>query len=180
MKSKKELPDSKFTSWHVSIAAEAVAASQFARLGYDVSVQYGADQPEYDLIVTKGDKMLKVSVKGSKDGSWGLTMKYLTKEKADYWAAIDKWLDKHGKKTIFCFVQFQNVALNELPRVYLATPDEIGEQMKKISRGKGGTILYENHTWKRRSAAGYGTTEKIPDNWFFREERVAQLFDSMS
>ncbi len=51
-----------FTSWHVAVAAEAVAASLFARCGYDVSVQYGANQPEYDLIVAEGERLLKVSV----------------------------------------------------------------------------------------------------------------------
>ena len=56
-------------SWHVGISAEAMAAAQFARCGYDVSVQYGANQPEYDLLVAKNDKMLKVSVKGSKDNN---------------------------------------------------------------------------------------------------------------
>jgi hypothetical protein len=33
------------SSWHVSVAAEAIAAALFARCGYDVSVQYGANQP---------------------------------------------------------------------------------------------------------------------------------------
>jgi hypothetical protein len=64
------------SSWHVGIAAEAFAAGLFARCGYDVSVQYGANQPEYDLIVVKGDLMLKVSVKGSQDGGWGLTQNF--------------------------------------------------------------------------------------------------------
>jgi hypothetical protein len=63
----------KTTSWHVAVAAEALAAAQFARCGFDVSIQYGANQPEYDLIVARDDQMLKVSVKGSRDGSWGLT-----------------------------------------------------------------------------------------------------------
>lgn len=44
------------SSWHVGVAAEAFAAALFARLGYDVSVQYGANQPEYDLIAVSGDK----------------------------------------------------------------------------------------------------------------------------
>ncbi len=35
-----------FTSWHVGVAAEAIAAAQFARCGIAVSVQYGADQPD--------------------------------------------------------------------------------------------------------------------------------------
>ena len=66
----------KMTSWHVGVAAEAYAAALFARFGYDVSVQYGANQPEYDLIAVSGDKMLKISVKGSQDGGWGLTQNY--------------------------------------------------------------------------------------------------------
>jgi len=67
----------KMSKWHVATAAEAIAAAQFARCGWDVSVQYGANQPEYDLMVSKGNNVLKVSVKGSQDGSWGLTQKYL-------------------------------------------------------------------------------------------------------
>ena len=53
------------SSWHVGVAAEAFAAAVFARYGYDVSVQYGANQPEYDLIAVSGDRMLKLSVKGT-------------------------------------------------------------------------------------------------------------------
>lgn len=34
------------SSWHVGIAAEAYTAAVFAKYGYDVSVQYGANQPE--------------------------------------------------------------------------------------------------------------------------------------
>ena len=37
------------SSWHVGIAAKAFAVGMFARCGYDVSVQYGANQPEYAL-----------------------------------------------------------------------------------------------------------------------------------
>ena len=66
-------------SWQVSTAAESFAAGQFARYGWDVSVQYGANQPEYDLVAVDGDRTLKVSVKGSRDGGWGLTQTYLSK-----------------------------------------------------------------------------------------------------
>jgi hypothetical protein len=168
---------SDFSSWHVGVAAEAIAAGQFARLGYDVSVQYGADQPEYDLIISKGreDTPLKVSVKGSKSGSWGLTQGFLKKGKKDYRDAIDKWLQRHGRKTIFCLVQFKKARINELPRVYLATPFQISEQLRKVAYGKGGTILYEKHTWTRQTATGYGSTEKIPDEWIFSEERLEQI-----
>lgn len=74
------------SSWHVGVAAEAYAAAIFARYGYDVSVQYGANQPEYDLISVSGDRVLKISVKGSQDGSWGLTQGF--KKGCDYHTAI--------------------------------------------------------------------------------------------
>lgn len=67
------------TSWQVATAAEAFAAAQLARFGWDVSVQYGANQPEYDLVAVDGARVLKVSVKGSQDGGWGLTQSYLTR-----------------------------------------------------------------------------------------------------
>ena len=114
------------SSWHIGIAAEAFAAAQFARFGIDVSVQYGANQPEYDLIATRGDQMLKISVKGSQDGSWGLTQGF--KKNCNYHEAIDRWLASHGKKTIFCLVQFKDVQPDEMPRMYLATPAEIADE----------------------------------------------------
>ena len=40
--------------YHVKVAAEAFAAGLFAQAGCDVLVQYGADQPKYDLIVSRG------------------------------------------------------------------------------------------------------------------------------
>jgi len=76
--------------WHVATAAEAFAAAQFARCGWDVSVQYGANQPEYDLVAVDGEKILKISVKGSKDGAWGLTQSFISN--ADYHGAADAWL----------------------------------------------------------------------------------------
>jgi len=60
------------TSWQVATAAEGCAAAQFVRSGWDVSVQYGANQPEYDLVAVNGERVLKVSVKGSKDGPGAL------------------------------------------------------------------------------------------------------------
>ena len=160
-------------SWQVSVAAESVVACMFARCGYDVSVQYGANQPEYDLIVAKRDKMLKVSVKGSQDGGWGLSQSYINK--ADYHKAADDWLKKHYPKTVLCFVQFENVSLTELPRIYLATPHEVANRLKDTRSGKGDTILYEYKEWSKRAVA-FGTIEKIPDSWKFSEERIEELF----
>jgi hypothetical protein len=160
------------TSWQIAVAAEAIAAAQFARCGFDVSVQYGANQPEYDLIVAKGDRMLKISVKGSQDGSWGLTQSLL--KNADYHGAIEQWLGRHGSRTIFCFVQFKNVSLHEMPRVYIARPCEVAQRMRETANGRGDTILYENHTWGAR-AAGAGTVERMPEVWRLSPERLNEL-----
>ena len=166
---------SSISAWHVGVAAEAIAAAYFARTGFDVSVQYGANQPEYDLIVASGEQLLKVSVKGSQDGSWGLCQNYLTPKTADYVAAIEKWLKRHKARTVLCLVQFKGVALDVMPRVYLATPREIADRLRQTARGRGDTILYEKHTWGPR-AHGSGTVEEIPLSWKFSRERVEYLF----
>ena len=164
----------KLNSWHVSIAAEATAAALFARCGVDVSVQYGANQPEYDLMIARGDKILKVSVKGSQDGAWGLCQSFL--ENANYHEAIKKWLNRHNPHTILCFVQFEDVAIIDAARVYLATPSEVAQHLNKAKNGKGDTTLHEMHTWGEMSFAA-NTTDEIPKNWKFSFERINQLLE---
>lgn len=166
------------TSWQVATAGEAFAAAQFARCGWDVSIQYGANQPEYDLVAVDGDRVLKVSVKGSKDGSWGLTQSYLKKGSADYHGAIDAWLSKHSRLTIFCLVQFRGIPVTELPRMYLATPAEIAEQLRVTAKGRGDTILHERKEWSDRAYAA-GTVDAVPDAWRFTEQRLEQLAASI-
>jgi hypothetical protein len=163
-----------FSSWHVGVAAEACAAALFARCGFDVSVQYGANQPGYDLIVARGDKMLKVSVKGSKDWGWGLTQSHL--KEANYHAAIDTWLARHTRRMIFCFVQFADVPVDQMPRTYLATPKEVAERLKATAKGRGDTILYEKHAWGAKAHAA-GSIEEIPKSWQFSVARVEALLD---
>jgi hypothetical protein len=51
------MSENRISGWHVAVAAEAVAAALFARCGVDVSVQYGANQPEYDLVVARGERL---------------------------------------------------------------------------------------------------------------------------
>ena len=168
-------------SWHVATAAEAIAAAQFARCGWDVSVQYGANQPEYDLLIDnkKYENSLKISVKGSKDGSWGLTQSFL--KEANYHAAVDTWLAKHSTRTIFCLVQFKGADLIDMPRIYLATPEQIAVRLKATANNRGDTILYEKHVWTKR-AHGWGTTEVLPEEWKFTEERldwIARYIDEL-
>ncbi len=177
IKSSKKTKKDDFTSWHVGVAAEALAAAQFARCGIAVSVQYGADQPEYDLVAVEGDKMLKISVKGSKDGGWGLTQSY--KKGRNYHQAIDAWLDAHGEKTLFCLVQFADACLDEMPRLYLATPKEIADEMHKLRDGNGDTVLREYHKWGSKSVSP-GTVDKIPSSWIFTKERARFLLEYYS
>ena len=158
--------------WHVATAAEAIAAAQFARCGWDVSVQYGANQPEYDLVVVKKTLILKVSVKGSQDGGWGLTQSYM--KDRNYHRAADLWLAKHASDTVMCFVQFKGVAIAQLPNVYLARPIEVAERLKAAAGGRGDTILNENHTWTSRAQAA-GTVDRIPEYWQFSNERAESL-----
>jgi hypothetical protein len=160
--------------WQVATAAEAFVAAQFARYGWDVSVQYGANQPEYDLVAVDGERMLKISVKGSKDGSWGLTQSYISN--ADYHGAVDAWLARHSGKTVFCLVQFKGVPLDTLPRMYLATPKEIGSWLKAAAAGRGDTILYEEHVWTSRAQAA-GTIDCMPKSWKFTEERLNAIVE---
>ena len=164
----------KVSSWHIGAAAEAIAVAQFTRYGYNVSPQYKDNQPEYDLIAAKDDKILKVSVKGSQDGGWGLTQNY--KKGNTYHEAIDKWLDAHGKKTIFLLVQFMNVEDDELPRMYIATPQEIAIAMKHSRAGNGDTVLHEYQKNGERSIAAY-TVDMIPAEWKFTKERADKIFE---
>ena len=73
-------------------------------------------------------------------------------------------------------MQFQDTELEELPRMYLATPNEIAEQLKKSAAGRGETILYENHCWGSRAFVK-GTADKIPEEWRFTKERIEIILD---
>jgi hypothetical protein len=140
----------------------------------DVSVQYGADQPEYDLVVVKGERLLKVSAKGSQDGAWGLAQSHL--KEANYHAAVDQWLRRHKPRTVLCFVQFKDVPIEGMPRMYLATPAEVGQRLRDTAGGRGATILYESHTWTARAVAA-GNVERIPDTWRFTAARIEELLE---
>ena len=161
--------------WHVATAAEAIAAAQFARCGWDVLVQYGANLPEYDLVAVKESLTLKVSVKGSQEGGWGLTQSHL--KEGDYHGAVDVWLKRHKANTVLCFVQFKGVALSDMPRAYLVRPGEVAAWLKASAAGRGDTVLREKHIWGKTAQAA-GTIDQIPVNWQFTHERALQLAQS--
>jgi hypothetical protein len=154
--------------YQVSVAAEAFVAALFAQAGYDVSVQYGANQPGYDLVALKADRMLKVSVKGSQDGGWNLLG--TLKKGRSYKEALEEWVRRHGPGMVFGLVQFHATSVGEMPRVYVARAEEIATHVGQARNGEGGTILWEDHTWRRGKARGWA--DRIPDNWRFSQERI--------
>ncbi|MBS0432782.1 MAG: hypothetical protein JSS21_10325 [Proteobacteria bacterium] len=153
------------------IAAESFTASILARAGYDVLVQYGANQPHYDLVAVKGQRFLLVSVKGSQDGGWMLATRYV-KEGVGYHQATDQWLTAQREDIVFVFVQFQGVSIEQAPRVYVARPPEIAEQLRAHRDGKGHGALQED--WQRNHPNS-AYADRIPNPWIFTRERIDSI-----
>ena len=167
-------------SWPMAVAATGIAAAQFARCGFDVMIQSGPDKPWYDLVVTKGGNLLKIGVKASESGRWRLAESYLLRaahantKKPDVPHAIRMWLDTHGERTVYCMVQFEDVSLNQLPRMYLATPAEIARRMKEAAERTGEPYLYEQYEWTAPES-GFTAIETLPSSWLFSMERIHEL-----
>ncbi len=158
------------TSRQCGIAAESYAAYLLARSGYDVLVQYGANQPDYDLVAIKGERTLRISVKGSQDGSWMLAVRYV-KQGVNYHAAIEKWLSSQPKDLIYVFVQFLKVGINDVPRTYVARPLEIADYMKSQCLGRGHGSLQENLHDHRHSRYNH----EIPQSWKYSTDRIDNI-----
>jgi hypothetical protein len=58
--------------------------------------------------------------------------------------------------------------------MYLATPKEIVNWLKKAAAGRGDTILYEKHVWSSRGYAA-GTIDAIPESWKFTVRRLEEV-----
>jgi hypothetical protein len=163
---------SKMTPHQVAVAAEAYAACLLAQGGCEVSVQYGANQPGYDLVAVLGKVAVRISVKGSQDGGWGLSQGY--KSKATYQEAADRWCDKQDPQTVFCLVQFESVPFGTAPRVYFAWPHEISAQLKASRAGVGDTVLHEDFT--HTGGVGKGFRNQLPESWRATPQRIVDLF----
>lgn len=131
----------------VTVAGESFAAVLFSQAGYDVAIQYGTSQPGWDLIATKGNRVRKISVKGSQDGGWGLFQNHLKKGEANYHGAIDTWLANQKTDIVFLFVQFKEIEIGATPRCYLAIPKEIAKHMHTTRAGHCYTSLRECHSY---------------------------------
>ena len=60
-----------------------------------------------------------------------------------------------------------------MPRIYLATPQEVVLILKNEVNKRGDSILREEHVWKK--GAGVGTVDEIPQNWKFSIKRIEEL-----
>ena len=161
------------TPYQVGVAAEAFAACLLSQVGCDVSIQYGANQPGYDLVATRGNKAIKVSVKGSQDGGWGLIQSHKAKD-VGYHECAEKWYKAQNQEIVFCLVQFQGVPIGQAPRTYFATPREIADQHNVSRAGHGATSLHEKHTYK--TGLGADTADEIPTHWRATQQKIDLLF----
>ena len=119
---------------------------------------------------------MKISVKGSQDGGWGLVQSY-KKPSVSYHQVADLWLKDQSSDVFFCLVQFEDVAIGQCPRTYLARPKEMASYLKKARNSNGSTILYENYTYKKGLGASF--TDRIPDEWNFSAKRIEELLNSV-
>lgn len=155
--------------YNVGIAAEGFAAGMLAHAGYRVLVQYGANQPDYDLVAEKDGRSLRVSVKGTQREGWGLTQSYL--KNADYHKAADDWLKSQSGADIFMLVCLHEVPVGGAPRVWVVRPKEIAAFLKKCRSGHGVTTLFvDSGTYL--SGVGKGCRDVIPDVWEFSQRRI--------
>lgn len=159
------------TKHQCGVAAESYAASVLARAGYDVFVQYGANQPLYDLVAVKNGKSFCISVKGSQDGGWLLAPK--KKEHKNGHISIDAWREKHGKGIVFFFVQYLKVGFDELPRCYLAKPGEIAKHLKSQFENKGHGSLKEDLSISRSRTKWKDI--KLPEGWRLTKQRIEEV-----
>ncbi len=166
--------------WQIALSASGIAAAQFARCGLDVTVLSGPERPRHDLVVTRSGNLFKVCVLASDDGIWDLTQAYqkraagLAGNMAECHRAIDMWLDKHDARMVCCLVQFLGVTIDQLPRIYLATPYEIAQKLRQAVNRAGEAILWEERKWVS-DGDDSRIVEKLPAEWLFSSERVRQL-----
>ena len=170
----------KTSTWPISVGAEAIAAAQFARCGFDVLAQSARDKPWYDFAVTRAGNLLKVSVKASEDGRWNLIQSFARRStepgarSVDCRSAIDFWADSQGSKTICCLVQFEGVTINQMPRIYLAFPNDIAAEMRAASERTGHCALLEKYDWTVEGKREYSA---LPSSWRFSHERIQELLE---
>jgi hypothetical protein len=159
------------TPYQVNVAAEAFTAVVMSQAGYDVALQYGTTQPDWDILATKGERILKLQVKGSQDGGWGLFQSYI--RNANYHAALDEWLAAQQHDIVYFLVQFANLQVGVAPRCYIARPTEMVAHMRTTRGGHAYTSLREKYVYTRGIGAGH--TDIIPGSWLASQARIDEI-----
>lgn len=159
-------------SHQIADAAVAVVLIQFIRCGWEVSPRQRNSCSMHDFSAQQEERLLRVSVKGSVDGSWGLTHSHLNGR--DFHAAAEAWLSRQPHATVVCFVRFQHLGLSDHARIYLARPGEVAALLKSTAGGGGRASLHEQHTWRPGTRAA-GTTDRLPTQWRFSSHRLVEL-----
>jgi hypothetical protein len=93
--------------------------------------------------------------------------------RTDSRSAIDMWRAGCGSRTVCCLVQFESVAIHELPRIYLASPDEIASAMHETAQRTGRCTLLEHYEWT--APDGVRHLQTLPADWHFSPQRVLDL-----
>lgn len=95
---------------------------------------------------------------------------------ADYKKAFKTWSDKH-RKLIFCFVQFENITLGQMPKIYLVSGDELILHQETGFFGDVGLELIEFYAPTKGTHAG--KTQSIPEHWLISQKRIDDLFQEV-
>ena len=176
-------PPKNISTRQVSLAAENMAAAQFALCGFDVVEQPTLSRSFYDLGVSRSGEMLKVSVHGSLEGFWDLVDPYIEKAPelattVDCHQGIDTWLERHSSSVVCCLVQFETSNLTGMPRMYLASAAEVARTLHESTDKLGDSALYEQ--FEIMEASGAQTVESLPERWRFSQGRIAELMEGAS
>jgi hypothetical protein len=171
------------SSRSISLSAEGIAAAQFARTGFDILPQAAHEKPNYDLAVTRAGSLVKMSVRATDNGRWDLVTPFLRgvygskSRRADHQNAIDLWLDSQSSRAMCCLVQFGDVPLDQLPRIYLAAPGDVARRMRDTLERLDDASLYEAYEWTS-PFEGVQRMETLPNAWRFSPERIQELLTS--
>jgi hypothetical protein len=165
------MDNNKITKHQVSVAAESFATASFARAGYNVFVQYGPNQPGYDLVVSHEKKVLHVSVKGSMDPKgWVISTK---KKDMTYEASLKEWY-KNNKDWFFYLVLFKKNEIDSMPEMYITSAKELYDHLNKGFFGAPCLTLY--HDYCPKQGKNKGEVQKLPSDWNFSKKRIEKYF----
>jgi hypothetical protein len=64
--------------------------------------------------------------------------------------------------------------LDQMPRIYVASPPDVAARLRAARGGLGHTILWEDHQYGPKGAAA-GTVERLPFEWRLTKDRMDQL-----